>query len=505
MLIGFRVANHRSLREEQHLLLTPLYETDREPEDERPVVPVAALFGSNAAGKSNVLDGLRFMRQMVLNSHRDAEPDGGIRREPFALDPDCLAEPSWYVVQLLLDGVRFDYGFSIDSTQVLDEWMYSYPHGRKRRIFQRSVEETVPGDSTDKGAMDLVASITEPNVLFLSLAARSRQEAVQPVYDWFRSAVEVRLGGSGQAGVRRSSLRLLEDPETSAVVNELLAAADLGIERVGVDRSEVDPAEVVRHEVLLSELRRQQVEENGARGQVFFRQGELDSLRERYISVAQEPTEKSESIRLLAELNAAQAAVGEALEFEVQARGRSHVLRAELAALERPQVRPEAWFEQRGRHGTARLGLAAQSDGTRLLLDLAGPALTALRRGGVLVVDEVDSSLHPRLTARLIRLFQDVRSNPLGAQLLLSTHDASLLGRSDGEDVLKRDQVWFVEKDAYGESTLFPLSDFKPRTVENRERRYLGGSYGAVPFLSDERFIEALAKRGEVDGAEPTQ
>jgi AAA15 family ATPase/GTPase len=135
-----------------------------------------------------------------------------------------------------------------------------------------------------------------------------------------------------------------------------------------------------------------------------------------------------------------------------------------------------------------------------MLLEYAAPVLNTLERGGLLVVDEVDSSLHPLLTAHLIKMFQEPSTNPHGAQLLLTTHDASLLGRRGGEDILKRDQVWFVEKNEYGESALFPLSDFKPRQEENRERRYLGGSYGAVPFLSDERFEAAVAARGRAYG-----
>jgi len=496
VLLGFRAANHRSLRGEQRLLLTPGYDADREPDDSRPIVTVAALFGSNAAGKSNVLDALRFMRQLVLNSHRDAEPGGGIRREPFALDPECLDEPSWYVVDLLLGGVRFVYGFSIDSVQVLDEWLYSYPHGRRRTIFQRSVEGIVPGSSTDKDAMDLVATITEPNVLYLSLAARSRQAAVQPVYDWFSSAVEVRLGGASGAGVRQSSLRRLEDPAAAAVVTGLLAAADLGIERVGVDRIP-EPVDADDVDLLRSQFTAYIQRAATAVVEVQMQQERRDDLMQLLSREESGQARLDDSDLLRVRLSEIDSSLRDAREQVARATKAATVFSARLSSRPRSRTRPEVWFEQRGRNGPVRMGLAAQSDGTRMLLDLAGPALTALERGGVLVVDEVDSSLHPRLTAQLIRLFQDVATNPQGAQLLLSTHDASLLGRSDGEDILKRDQIWFVEKDAYGESTLFPLSDFKPRAGENRERRYLGGSYGAVPFLSDDRFAAALATRGE--------
>jgi AAA15 family ATPase/GTPase len=143
--------------------------------------------------------------------------------------------------------------------------------------------------------------------------------------------------------------------------------------------------------------------------------------------------------------------------------------------------------------------LHEQSAGTRALLEQAPRFISALRRGGTFVVDEIDSSLHPLLTAQLIGLFQNRTTNPNGAQLIFTTHDAGLLGRVGGEDILKRDQVWFAEKNQYGETELLALSEFKPRQDENRERRYLGGSYGGVPFI-DDSFAKALATRGDQDG-----
>jgi hypothetical protein len=145
-------------------------------------------------------------------------------------------------------------------------------------------------------------------------------------------------------------------------------------------------------------------------------------------------------------------------------------------------------------HGTSGslLGLQDESDGTRAWLELLLTVLAVLRAGDVLVVDEIDASLHPLLTTRLVGLFRDPETNPRGAQLIFSTHDASLLGTMLGEEVLARDQVWFVEKDAEGASSLYPLTDFKPRTGENTERRYLGGSYGAVPVLDAHEFTRAF-------------
>jgi AAA15 family ATPase/GTPase len=136
-----------------------------------------------------------------------------------------------------------------------------------------------------------------------------------------------------------------------------------------------------------------------------------------------------------------------------------------------------------------------ESAGTRALLEQAPRFLSVLRRGGTFVVDEIDASLHSLLTTRLIALFQSPETNPHGAQLIFTTHDPSLLGRRDGKDILKRSQIWFTEKNEFGETTLYSLADFRPRKDENRERRYLGGSYGGIPYI-DESFAEALMRRG---------
>ncbi len=106
MLLSFRAANHRSLRDEQQLLLTPQYGSDMPDDAEWTGVPVIGIFGANASGKSNMLDALRYMRQMVLRSQVESEPEGGVVRYPFALDPsgtDHTRNPSTGVWRLVED------------------------------------------------------------------------------------------------------------------------------------------------------------------------------------------------------------------------------------------------------------------------------------------------------------------------------------------------------------------------------------------------------------------
>ncbi|MGW4485545.1 AAA family ATPase [Amycolatopsis sp. NPDC004368] len=136
--------------------------------------------------------------------------------------------------------------------------------------------------------------------------------------------------------------------------------------------------------------------------------------------------------------------------------------------------------------------LGDESAGTRNWPALLPSVLGALERGAVLVVDELETSLHPALLARLIGLFRDEATNTTGAQLIFTTNDTTLLGTMLGDEVLARDEIWFVDKNGDGASELYPLSDFKPRKDQNTERRYLAGAYGAVPVLGD--FTSALRR-----------
>ncbi len=119
-----------------------------------------------------------------------------------------------------------------------------------------------------------------------------------------------------------------------------------------------------------------------------------------------------------------------------------------------------------------------ESDGTRALFAFAGPWLDVLENERILVVDELDTSLHPLLVHHLVKRLHHEGTK---AQLIFTTHDTTLLSQK----LLRRDQVWFMEKDAQAATKLYPLSDFSPRDNEAVERGYLNGRYGGVPFLKE--------------------
>ena len=120
-----------------------------------------------------------------------------------------------------------------------------------------------------------------------------------------------------------------------------------------------------------------------------------------------------------------------------------------------------------------------ESQGTQRIYAMAGPIFEVLSGGLTFIVDELDSSLHPLMMRHLLDLFHDEESNAHGAQLIFTTHDTTLLDT----DILRRDQIWFIEKDRQQASHLYPLIDFSPRKKEALERGYLSGRYGALPFL----------------------
>ena len=122
-----------------------------------------------------------------------------------------------------------------------------------------------------------------------------------------------------------------------------------------------------------------------------------------------------------------------------------------------------------------------ESDGTQKFFALAGPILDTLKNGYVLFIDELHDNFHPKMVQFLVDVFHNNESNPNNAQLIFTTHETSILS----QEIFRRDQIWFCEKDKKQATRLYPLTDFSPRKGrENIEAGYLSGRYGALPYLN---------------------
>lgn len=159
-----------------------------------------------------------------------------------------------------------------------------------------------------------------------------------------------------------------------------------------------------------------------------------------------------------------------------------------------PTVMHEVVFEHGFGDGTADIPAYDESDGTVRIFCASGKIASALEHGGLLIADELDSSLHTSLFEEIVRLFMSPATNPHGAQLLFSAQNPHLLESR----ILRRDQVWFADKDHAGSTHVYPLSDFGPRQEESVFNGYVLGRYSAVPVIPD---LFGLADEGADNGA----
>jgi uncharacterized protein len=438
MLLAFRAENVRSFRDafELSLLATSLAEQGvprsvswRAGGRRVDVLPAAGVFGANASGKSNLLRALDDMRTHVLHSFRRGDPEGGMARSAFRLDPSRASAPTRFEVDLVLNGIRHEYGFLINDERVLEEWAYRYPRGKAALLFRREADFVTLGEQNRvKGRA--VTEILRPNSLYLSAAAAASHPDLLPLEQWFGRNLSL-AEASNRAHRWAFTAELMRQEHRREQVLALLRAADLGITDARV--REPDLQLVERIKLVARILQRHEDDPDG-------KEPDFDS----------------------------------------------------------PLLDPGVMLSHRGADGDVDFDSAQESLGTMVWLGLAGPVIDALGCGGVLLADEIEASLHPALVAQVVRLFQDPESNPRGAQLIFSSHEATLLGDSRGDRVLGRDQVWFTEKAHDGASRLYPLADLSPRGDEAVGRRYLAGRYGATPIIAPQEFTEVgLAAAGE--------
>jgi AAA15 family ATPase/GTPase len=249
MLIEFRVQNHRSLRTEQVLTMEAMAGSEQN-RDPRPrdisghgtkLLPVAALYGANASGKTNVLTALGFMRFAVVVSHRILGPDEPIPRDPFAWNGE-KNNPSVFEATFVVDSVRYEYGFVASDHAFLEEWLYAWPKGRKQIWFERDADSFEFGENL-KGENKLIVEVTRPNSLFLSAAVQLRHHQLEPIYDWFKKLriVNTRVPHGFSPDISTIELAriienppsglLFDEPESSRLdqFREMLRNADIGI------------------------------------------------------------------------------------------------------------------------------------------------------------------------------------------------------------------------------------------------------------------------------------
>ena len=400
------------------------------------VLPVAGIFGANASGKSTILRAVADMRVVVLNSFRRAGQETRLPRHSFLLRRESAERPSSFAVDLILHGVRWQYGFEIDDYQVLDEYAYHYPKGKQALVFRRSGEDRDPNfGPAFRSSGRALARLVRKNALLLSVAGaladgsddeRSKiATLVGPLFNWFRTNLGFMESDNRGARITYTARRLKARRDQAGIVS-LLQAADLGITKI--EQLPIDPEFAERLERAL-----------------------------RILNGLEEESRPGQELRFLPD---------------------------DLVRL-----------HHMGAEGPVPIDPEYESQGTLAWIGMLGPLLDSIRRGSVLLVDELDGSLHPHLVQRFIQLFQSREANPRCAQIVFNAHDPTVLGDSSQRS-LGRDQIWLTEKNADGETMLYSMAEFQPKRDEALGRRYMQGRYGGIPVLNPAEFEQAADVTG---------
>lgn len=372
MLLRFGVENHRSIRNYQELLLTAsafkehgnilLPSSDAKVH----VVPTAAIYGANAAGKSTLLDAIRFMQDVVVHSHSRGNASGGTAFYPFALDDDSKDRSSRYDIDFELDEIRYHYGFRLDGKQINEEWLYATPLTKSRKTRQTWFHRTDDGDAIYfgkelKGENKLIERIVRKNSLFLSAAAQNSHPQLSIIYTYF--AEKMRLSSPlSDSTVLGNSVALFfeEHKQLEAPAIEFLRMGDTGIS--GMKFKSVPISDSAKNSL-----------------------GDFADASNRYGMNSVPDDILGNGIKT-------------AVLLHKGANGKDY-----------------------------ELALRNESAGTQALLSALGQIMQCLMAGGVLVVDELSNSLHPLMSRKVVTLFADPDINVGRAQLIFSTHDTNLL------------------------------------------------------------------------------
>lgn len=415
MLLRFAAANHRSILEPIELSMIAV-------DSDRPSVKRFDLLNEGVLSVAGIYGANASGKSNVLDAllWLASAVDGSLRLwdQFIPRDPFKFADdssmPSTYEVEMMVDGVRYSYTLELDDKRVISETLQSYPEKKPRTILERDLMEVDLRRGI--GGAAAIKELMTNTTLALSVAMRLSIDEIEP----FARA----LAGMSSLGVRTA----YRDPRYW-----------LSMRRGG------RLTEQIFAEARNIELQPTLFEESG----IDFEDPRKASYR------------AALSLLKYADLGIDGVEVAE----------------------EGPSSEPRTFrrtVKLLHRVGERRipLDMLNESEGTQTWFRLIGPVLRAIERGQIALVDEIDASLHPRLSAVLLELFQSPESNPRNAQLIFTTHDTSLLNH------LNRDEVWLTEKTADASTRLIALADYggeKVRRSLNLEKAYLQGRFGGVP------------------------
>ena len=386
------------------------------------LLPIVAFYGGNASGKSNFVDALEFAQQMVIDGVGVDQP---IPIIPFLLNTGSEQKPSKFKIELLTGEIIYEYGFLVNHLEVIEEYLLEkYSDDSGKVLFKRNKRELTLGKGlTKKNELKYSFNATRNNQLFLNSSVTMNLDIFRPVYEWFRDALRIikpRSYFTSQHQLMGTKHSLNQN------LNEVIHLFDTGV--IGISNQKVPPQLV-----------------NSMFPKNWYAP---EQLRESEMKILYSPIG-----RYLVEKKNGEISIKQMV------------------------------FQHRNSVGEiVSLDLSLESDGTLRLVELLPEFfnLTSGVKSKVLVIDEIDSSLHTFLTKNLIKSYLGFCSKDTRCQLIYTTHDIQLMDST----ILRNDEFWVFERDLDGVSHLHSFDDFNDIDVdENVQDLYLEGRLGGVPNI----------------------
>ncbi len=403
----------------------------------------AAIYGANASGKSNLVKAMDLMRRIVLGGL----PDGHTEKYCKVV-PENKNKPSYFEIEIVLGEKYYAYGFEVilSQSRFISEWLVELnADNTEKEIFTRNVEEGTykfGGDLNKKGLkerLEVYADDISDNdsVLFLTIMNQNKKNvyskyksamALNGVYMWIRDSFAIIYPDQPL-----SMYEYLSKAEQTDEICKLISAFGTGI--TDFEIVNVDIEQILSRLVL--------------------------------------PVQK-DVIRRIEEQQAILRQSKNVRSINLAMRSRDNFFIITLSSDDSIECRTIEFTH--GKKG-ALFALNEESDGTVRILDLLEILIAG--EGKTYVIDELDRCLHPMLSYKLVETFFKLAESK-SIQLIVTTHESRLMDF----DLLRRDEIWFVDKKESGESDIYSLEEYNARFDQKIDKAYMDGRYGGVPIFS---------------------
>jgi AAA15 family ATPase/GTPase len=427
MLIEFRVANYRSIGDEQALSLVPAPKQREYPENifsasKYSMLNALGLYGNNASGKSNLLLSISLLDKLIHLSARTSSTTP-LPYDPFLLREGWEKKPTKLEITFVLNDNRYRYGLEFNKEEVQSEWLYRKGASREVVLFERE-GEIIDASSGFEGSSKLVEAAieaTRKNALFLSMCDTLNVDEAKSIMGWFRKLNM--FNGLDTEDLMMNTFSLLDVNPFRELIRGYFLHLNIGIADFATVTKEFDPADLPP--------------------------GMPESERSRWI----ERLVGKKGFNIVSSHNY----------YDSAGKPTGNYVTWELSKYE--------------------------SSGTNKAFEIAGHIFWTLVNGGVLIIDEIEAKLHPLMTLDIINLFLYNNTNPNKAQLIFATHDTNLLSsarlRRDQIYFTKKNQ--WESTEIYSLSDILYAGSNDPDKLErerpdrDKEKRYMEGRYKAIP------------------------